>query len=374
VTNALADFYRGTTVLITGHTGFKGSWLATWLHHLGANVVGYALEPPTEPSHFVACGVGKRIVHVVGDIRDHVRLEQALRDHRPQVIFHLAAEAIVRLSYSRPRLTFDVNVMGTVNVLEAARQADGLKALVVVSSDKCYGNDGQDRAHRETDPVGAGDPYSTSKACAELVTAVYQQRLHLWDKSPRLPVASARAGNVIGGGDWAQDRLIPDVARAIAAGVDVVVRSPHAIRPWQHVLEPLSGYLWLAARLAADPERYASAWNFGPPPDAGQTVVEVLRKLLARWSPSTTRLVIRDDRSGVEASRLQIDASRAATELGWRPVWDIDRTLDETVAWYRGFLASPHTDHWQASLDQIGAYTENALGSGLPWAATEARA
>ena len=281
---SIAETYGGRNVFVTGHTGFKGSWISNWLATLGAQVTGYALDPPTEPSLFGALDLASRMGHVVADVRDRSRLAAEVVAAQPSVIFHLAAQAIVRRAYAEPAETFETNVMGTVNVLEAARACPSVRAVVIVTSDKCYQNHEADQAFRETDPMGGRDPYSASKGCAELVTAAYRDSFF----ADGAAVASVRAGNVIGGGDWAADRLIPDAARALAGGDAVIVRNPDAIRPWQHVLEPLSGYLELGARLLEAGQRFAGAWNFGPT-DAGEDreVRWVVDRFLAAWGHGT---------------------------------------------------------------------------------------
>jgi CDP-glucose 4,6-dehydratase len=364
------DCYAGRTVLVTGHTGFKGSWLAAWLTQLGAHVVGYALEPPTEPSHFAACRLAKRVSHVHGDVRDFPRLARVFAEYRPEIVFHLAAQAIVRRSLDDRRGTFETNVMGTVNVLDAARDTDSVRAMVMVTTDKCYRDQEWPWAYRETDELGGRDPYSASKACAELVIAAYQNRR--FQKAAAapvdVPIASVRAGNVIGGGDWAADRIVPDTVRAIAAGTDVVIRQPRAVRPWQHVLDSLSGYLWLGASMTRDPEAYNSAWNFGPSDAAAVTVTDVVGKILERWRPPATRLVIRPDPAAVETAIMRLDSSKALQRLGWKPTWELDRTVDAVVAWYHRFQAREQDDMYPFTVEQINDYASHARELRLPWA------
>jgi CDP-glucose 4,6-dehydratase len=361
-------FYKGKTVLVTGDTGFKGSWLAVWLSHLGAKVVGFSLEPPTEPSNFKACRLDQRIIHVRGDIRDYDRLYQVVKEQRPEVVFHLAAQPLVRLSFEKTRYTFDANVMGTVNALEAARLTDSVKSVVAISSDKCYQNIGTEQGYRETDPLGGYDPYSASKACAELAIAVYRDARFQKAASPQsdLPIASTRAGNVIGGGDWACDRIVPDTIRAIAAKRDIIVRSPDSVRPWQHVLEPLSSYLWLGALLTKD-RKYCSSWNIAPDEDAVPTVKDVVTGILQRW-PGQTRMVIERDPSFPEAKLLRLNSSKAKEELGWRAAWGIDRTLDAIVEWYKHFYNGDGKDMYAFTAEQIEQYTQSALDKGITWA------
>ncbi len=370
---AFRDFYRGKTVLVTGHTGFKGSWLALWLTELGAEVVGVALDPPTEPNHFRAANLASRLTHVHADVRDTELLEGILAEHRPDVVFHLAAQAVVRQSFVEPRRTFDVNVMGTVSVLDAASRCDTVRGAVVVTSDKCYRNTGDDRAYVETDQLGGQDPYSASKACAELVAAVYQGSRLQGGSRPTLPVATARAGNVIGGGDWASYRVVPDTVRAITTASDIVLRLPDATRPWQHVLEPLSGYLWLGTLLSEAPPRYAAAWNFGPHDTRLLTVSEIVSRILDLWAPMNTRLVVERDESGMEALRLVLDWQKARNELSWQATWRIEEALSATVEWYRHFYEHPGDDICPLSVRQVRAFTDSARRRGVAWAVASSR-
>ena len=364
---AFGGFYNGRTVLLTGDTGFKGSWLAIWLRELGARVVGYALPPPPGPSLFAATGLGKRIVHVDGDILDAARLDALADAHAPEVVFHLAAQSLVRLGYREPRCTFAVNVMGTVNLLEAARRTSSVAAVVVVTSDKCYRNAGA-RALTESDELGGYEPYGASKAAAEVALRVWaDERFQVATGTGRdLPVASGRAGNCIGGGDWAADRIVPDVVRAIIAGTDVVVRSPGATRPWQHVLDPLSGYLWLGARLAIDGRRFGGPWNFGPPDEVPVSVATLVEQILDRWPDARTRMVVERDESGREAQTLRLDSSKAGRELGWGRGWSIAEALDATVVGYRGFVGGVG-DMYRLCVDQIATFSEAARARGLAW-------
>jgi len=368
-----ADSYRGRRVFVTGHTGFKGAWLALWLSELGADVTGYALAPPTTPSLFGVLGLGDRLRHVVADVRDRDRLAAEMRAANPSIVFHLAAQALVRHGYDDPHLTYETNVMGTVNVLEAARHGDSVDAVVVVTSDKCYENREGGQAFREGDPLGGRDPYSSSKGCAELVTAAYAASY------PSLRgLASVRAGNVIGGGDWAPDRIIPDCVRSLSVGRPVEVRNPRAVRPWQHVLEPLSGYLWLAALLAAaGGDRYSGAWNFGPcEDDAEKEVRWVVEEFQREWGSGEWVTPPQQDDVPYEAHLLALDASKATRELQWRPVWDARKAVQLTASWYRDYydaIAGSATDQaivgecGKLTLDQIHAYEADARAAGLAW-------
>jgi CDP-glucose 4,6-dehydratase len=362
------DFYKNRTVLVTGETGFKGSWLAIWLKHLGAKVVGYSIDPPSQPSNFEVCRLADKITHIQGDIRDYERLYSVVQDFRPEVVFHLAAQPLVRLSFDKTRYTFDANIMGTVNALEAARLTDSVRSVVAISSDKCYQNIGTEAGYRETDPLGGYDPYSASKACAELAIAVYRDARFQKAATPQsdISIASTRAGNVIGGGDWADDRIVPDTVRAIASNSDIVVRSPDSVRPWQHVLEPLSAYLWLGALLTKD-RQYCTSWNIGPDENVVPTVEHVVKGILHRW-PGNTRLVVERDQSFRESKLLRLDCSKAHQELRWRAAWGIDRTLDAIVAWYKHYYNRDFEDMYAFTTQQIEEYTNSALEKGIAWA------
>ena len=362
-----ADCYRGRRVFVTGHTGFKGAWLAEWLGALGAEVTGYALDPPTKPSLFEALDLGSRLRHVVADVRDRDRLAAEVQASQPSVIFHLAAQAIVRRAYAEPHETFETNVMGTVNVLEAARACPSVRAVVIVTSDKCYENHEGDRAFRETDPMGGRDPYSASKGCAELVTAAYRDSFFAGGAA----VASVRAGNVIGGGDWAADRIIPDCARSLAAGDPVVVRNPDAVRPWQHVLEPLSGYLWLAALLLRDGRRYEGPWNFGPGDhDADRPVRWVVERFLEEWGSGSWTTPADSGHQPHEAHGLSVDSAKARDQLWWAPVWDTQTAVRRTASWYREYHRAPATARALVE-DHLRAYQDDARAAGLPWAVAD---
>jgi CDP-glucose 4,6-dehydratase len=352
--------FHGKSVLVTGHTGFKGSWLALWLHRLGAQVTGYALDPPSDPSHFVASNIGDLLVEDIrGDIRDADMMVDAVRRHAPDAIFHLAAQPIVRASLKSPRETFDVNVIGTSSVLDAVRLAGHPCAVVVATSDKCYDNSGQVWGFRENDPLGGHDPYSASKAAAELVVDAYRSSFFPSDRIAEhgVRLASVRAGNVIGGGDWAPDRIVPDAVRALSADGDLVVRNPDSIRPWQHVLEPLSGYLLLAGRLLADdrPGLWTEPWNFGPSISDEAKVADLATALVTSWGSGrwTTPQRAAPD---VEAKTLRIAIDKAVATLGWRPRWHLDETVRRTVGWYRSFYEDPKASMREHSVNDIVAY------------------
>ena len=367
---AFSGTYDGRPVLVTGHTGFKGSWLALWLIQLGAKVIGISLDPPTEPSCFSACGIARDVIDLRHDIRDYEGLASAIERHRPQIVFHLAAQPIVRRAFIDPRATFEINVMGTVNVLEAARRCPSVEAVLIATSDKSYRNVGWEWAYRETDPLGGHEPYGGSKACAEIVTEVYRDRKFQSNAQPpsAVAVASARAGNVIGGGDWAADRLVPDIIRAIGAGRDVTIRNPHATRPWQHVLDCLSGYLQLASQLVHAPGRYEQAWNFGPSGENPLPVTDLVARILERWPGHATRVVIEPDPPGKEAHELRVDSSKAIRHLGWRPCWSTMAALEATVAWYYAYAHQVEKDMRGIGIEQIQDYTDEARKKGIAWA------
>lgn len=359
-----AESFKGKKVLITGHTGFKGSWLAIWLHRLGARVSGYALAPDTEPSNFVASDVRSLLEHhIEGDVRDAARFEQALLEIKPDVVFHLAAQALVRVGYETPRETFDVNVMGTVNVLDALRRLGSPCVCVVVTSDKCYENREQVWGYRETDAMGGYDPYSASKGCAELVVSSMRRSYF----SPhdlahhRVKVASARAGNVIGGGDWARDRIVTDLVKSIVDGRPVEVRSPGSVRPWQHVLEPLSGYLQLAARmLESDDTRWLDGWNFGPVTGVEVPVAELVEQLIAAWGEGRW-VDVSSASAPHEARVLRLSIDKAMVDLGWRPRWGTARALVHLARWYRRFYREGATDMRATCEADIAAYEQSAM-------------
>jgi len=331
--------WRGRRVFLTGHTGFKGSWLALWLSRLGAQVRGYALDPWTEPNMFTLAAVGTVIDDVRADVRDYAKIEASMSEFAPEVVFHLAAQPIVRRSYSDPVGTYATNVMGTVHVLEAVRKTKSVRAVVCVTTDKCYMNQEWIWPYRENDPLGGYDPYASSKACAEIVSAAYRRSFFPLDRlhEHHVALATARAGNVIGGGDWSQDRLIPDLVRGFNSGRPVLIRRPDAIRPWQHVLEPLYGYIMLAQQLLAQRAKFATAYNFGPGDEEIWPVQHIATKLVQMWGKGASW--IRDSVPSVHEDHiLRLDASRARIDLGWQPRLRMESTLEWTMAWYQAWV------------------------------------
>ncbi len=332
----MSSFWQGKKVLVTGHTGFKGSWLSLWLQQAGADVVGYALAPPTEPSLFEVARIAGGMISIEADVRDLARLRAVVAEHRPEIVLHLAAQAIVRASYDDPVETYSTNVMGTVNLLEAVRREPSAQAVVIVTSDKCYDNLEIDRGYVESDALGGRDPYSNSKGCAELVTRAYRESF-LADADPPVAVASARAGNVVGGGDWGKDRLVPDIMRSFLERQPLYIRNPEATRPWQHVLDPVSGYLTLAQRLYEDGSRFAEGWNFGPddaePPLPVGALVE---RIQDHWD-EPIEVELDPGPHPHEHHLLRLDPAKARAELGWAARLSLPETLDWIVEWYRAY-------------------------------------
>lgn len=374
-----ANCYKGRRVFITGHTGFKGSWLAAWLSQMGATVCGFADCVPTSPSHFEAMHLEQHVQDMRGDIRDRDAVIRAMKEFRPDVVFHLAAQALVRKSYEDAPLTFEANMLGTLNMLEAVRQCPSVEAAVFITSDKCYRNDEWVWGYRETDHLGGDDPYSASKGCAEIIAHSYFKSF--FKDGPAC--ATVRAGNVIGGGDWAADRIVPDCARAWSEGREVEIRSPHATRPWQHVLEPLSGYLWLGAKLfAAHRDAVKSgkgdgchegfrldgeAFNFGPSSDASHTVADVVRALESQWAGFGSKMDLAGQAGMKECTLLKLCCDKALACLNWRATLDFDTTMRFTAKWYEVFYKGQGADIYAFTQSQIQDYCRKAAALGLPW-------
>lgn len=350
-----SSFWQGKRVLITGHTGFKGSWLALWLQSMGANVVGYGLAPSTQPNLFEVAEVEQEMTSILADVRDLNHLKAVFSKHKPEIVFHMAAQALVRYSYSNPVDTYSTNVMGTVNLLEAVRHCSSVKAVVNITSDKCYENHERETGYREDEAMGGYDPYSNSKGCAELVTASYRNSYfnikHY--KEHGVAVASARAGNVIGGGDWAEDRLIPDVMRAIEQREPVIIRNPNSIRPWQHVLEPLSGYLLLAQNLFEDGVQYAEGWNFGPDDEDAKPVKWIVERIVNTWGEGAGWKLDSENHPH-EANYLKLNCTKANKHLKWQPKWVIADAIDQICVWHRAYLSNENMK--KICFNQISQY------------------
>lgn len=336
------NLYKEKKVFITGHTGFKGAWLTFLLKELGADVAGYALKPADGPNHFSLLNLKSKIKHITGDVRDGKKLQAEIHDFQPEMVFHLAAQPLVKLSYNEPVETFSTNIMGSVNLLEAVRKCESVRSLVFITSDKCYENVEWIWGYRENDRVGGHDPYSASKGAAEIVYSAYERSY--FNSRADLGTATARAGNVIGGGDWAADRIIPDCIRAIESGKAIELRNPKATRPWQHVLEPLSGYLLLGAKLYTDPEKYSGAWNFGPSTAEVRTVLDVSERIIQILGKGRIEITGTPDQHH-EANLLQLNCDKAHQLLNWYPRWHVEETLEATADWYKVILAGGNAEH-----------------------------
>ena len=356
-----SSFWVGKRVFLTGHTGFKGSWLSLWLQSLGAEVTGYALKPPTNPNLFEVASVEKGMRSIIGDIRDLDNLKKAMKEVNPYIVIHMAAQPLVRYSYSNPVETYATNVMGTVHVLEASRDNQNIRAILNVTSDKCYDNKEIDRGYKEDEPMGGFDPYSNSKGCAELVSMAYRNSFFNVAnfKEHGVALATGRAGNVIGGGDWAEDRLIPDFMRAIEAKQKVSIRNPHAIRPWQHVLEPLQGYLMLCQKLYEEGSSFSESFNFGPDEKDAKNVEWIASQLVKAWGDGATYEVNSNASPLHEAHFLKLDCTKAHQKLGWQPKWDIPVALDKISTWHRAYLNGE--DMAKYSLNDIKMYAIDNL-------------
>ena len=338
---------QGKKVLVTGHTGFKGSWLSIWLNMLGTHVIGFALEPYTPRDNFVATGLEKHVTHVIGDIRDFSHLYDVFQNHRPELVFHLAAQPLVRESYANPKETFDINIGGTVNVLECCHLTDSVRTVINVTSDKCYEEMETVRGYTETDRLGGNDPYSCSKACSELLIQAYRRSFFTPGRCDGhgKSVATARAGNVIGGGDWGTDRILPDCIRALEKNEPIFLRNPHAVRPWQHVLEPLSGYLLLASKMIESPEKFCEAWNFGPDEQPSITVGRLTELVIKYWGHGESKNHPDTD-APHEADALRLNIAKSKKRLGWEPLWDIEQAVSASVEWYKEYRVSRHMNRF----------------------------
>lgn len=352
------NFYKGKRVLVTGHTGFKGSWLSIWLHELGAEIIGVALDPFTERDNYVLSGIGNKIkADIRADIRDGKRMKEIFQEYQPEIVFHLAAQPLVRLSYDIPVETYETNVMGTINVMEAMRVTDSVKVGVMITTDKCYENKEQIWGYRENEPMGGYDPYSSSKGAAEIAIASWRRSFFNpadYGSKHHVALASVRAGNVIGGGDWALDRIIPDCIKALEAGKPIEIRSPKAIRPWQHVLEPLSGYMLLAQKMWIEPTKYCEGWNFGPRAESITPVWDVAQDVV-KYYGSGTLIDVSDSNIQHEAKLLMLDISKAKFLLGWEPRMNIHQCVELTVEWYTRYTKE---EVYSLCINQIQKYIE----------------
>ncbi|MDD4892588.1 MAG: CDP-glucose 4,6-dehydratase [Candidatus Rickettsiella isopodorum] len=353
MTDTTMKFWNGKNVLITGHTGFKGTWLSLWLQSLGANCVGFSLEPPTKPNLFDSVQLCKSMMSIIGDIRDFELVQRVLKKHQPEIIIHMAAQPLVNFSYQEPLMTYSTNIIGTTNLLEAARFTDSIKAIVNVTSDKCYQNQELDRGYHEEDSLGGYDPYSSSKACSELVTQAYS---YSYLKNKEINIATARAGNVIGGGDWGQNRLVPDVVKACIKQKNIFLRYPNALRPWQHVLEPLYGYLTLAKQLFESPPSFTQAWNFGPNEEQDRTVSWLTDALIKHWE-SGIKWIQNTSEQPYETSLLRLNSTKAKEFLAWKSQWPIETAIVKTIEWYKNYLKEKNMQ--EITLAQIDEFQKN---------------
>lgn len=354
--------FEGKTVFLTGHTGFVGSWMTIWLNALGARVVGFSLEPPSDPSLFELASIAGRVTHLHGDIRDGKTLRSAMVQCEPHLAFHLAAQSLVRPSYDDPVGTYSVNIMGTVHFLEAVRSCPSIRVCQVITSDKCYENRETGQRYKEEDHLGGYDPYSSSKAGAELAVSAYRRSFF----QGAAAVATVRAGNIIGGGDWGTDRLIPDCIRSLENEEAILLRNPDAVRPWQYILDPVGGYLHLASMMMKDPDMFSGPWNFGPLETQNLTVGEVVDEVLSVWGSGTWESP-GDQKNVHEAGLLNLDISKAREKLQWGPVYDAYRSIDKTVSWYRQFHENPGLDIYALCLDQIRQYVDDSHMANAPW-------
>jgi len=329
--NTFNNIYNSKKVLVTGHTGFKGGWLSLWLKELGAEVIGYSLDPPTQPSFFESLDLKNKLIHIIGDVRDEKHLLSVFEKYQPEFVFHLAAQSLVRFSYQEPRLTYETNVMGTVNILEAIRKSKSVKAAVIITSDKCYENKEWIYGYRENDSIGGYDPYSSSKGCAELIVSAYRRS---YFENLGIALSSARAGNVIGGGDWQEDRLVPDCISTLSKGEAIKIRNPNATRPWQYILEPLSGYLLLALKMSEDRIKFSGAWNFGPTDYDILTVGELTKKTIDYWGSGSYEIE-KSSENFHEANLLKLDCSKAHSLVKWHSIYNVDEAIKKTLGWYK---------------------------------------
>lgn len=357
------DFYRNKRVLITGHTGFKGSWLSIWLNSLGAKVFGYSLHTEYTPNNYLLSDIKSFIHEKIADIRNEKELNKFLRKVKPEIVFHLAAQPIVRESYLKPKETYEVNTIGLINLFQSIRNINSVKKIIIITSDKCYENVETEKGYRETDRLGGSDPYSSSKACAEIITSSYYRSFF---KDTGIAVASVRAGNVIGGGDWSKYRLIPDCVRSITKNKNIIIRNPDSTRPWQYVLEPLSGYLWVGTLLGNENIGNSGSWNFGPEVSSKATVKDVVRKFIENWGKKIDCITESKNDNLYESKLLHLSITKAKNELEWKPVWNIENTIKKTAEWYKYYYEKRANMH-EYCLMQIERYYTDAKKKKLMW-------
>jgi len=348
------NYWRGKKIFLTGHTGFKGSWLSLWLHELGANVFGYSLDPITQPSLYNVLDLDNKVNSIIGDIRDYNYLNEQISLVNPEILVHMAAQPLVRDSYLDPLYTYQTNIMGTTNILDIARKNNSIKSILVITSDKCYHNIEKNYHYKESDALGGYDPYSSSKGCADIVASAYYNSYFSKDK---VGLSIARAGNVIGGGDWSKDRIIPDAVRAFSENNDLVIRNPNAVRPWQFILDPLFGYLLLIEKLSFDPDKYSGPWNFGPKEGTDQSVRFICDKIVSLWS-NKANWTSKGDKEFHEANLLLLNSDKAKKHLGWKSRCDLDITLEKTIQWYLNFY-SKEKDIFEFTISQINDYVSD---------------
>ena len=368
--NLFNGIFKNKTVFVTGHTGFIGSWLVLWLQSLGAKVIGYSLESPTKPSLFETLSLENEITHIIGDIQDKQNLSDNIEKHKPEIVIHLAAQPLVRVSYEDPVETFRTNILGTVNILDSIRKSDYVKACVVMTSDKCYQNIDANHFHKETDPLGGNDPYSASKGAAEIITNSFRNSFFNTEKNhdKNTGIASVRAGNVIGGGDWARDRIIPDCITALITDKKIRVRNPSSIRPWQFVLEPISGILWLCSKLYTNPKTYSEAWNFGPNQMNKITVEKIVQNIIKIWNKGDWIDVSKESKDqSIESSSLLLDSTNALNSLEWKTTYSFETAINETISWYKSYYNNSASMR-ELSINQIEQYSKKANQMNITWA------
>jgi CDP-glucose 4,6-dehydratase len=361
--------FKNKTVFVTGHTGFIGSWLVLWLQSLGAKVIGYSLEPPTKPSLFETLSLENEITHIIGDIQDKQNLSDNIEKHKPEIVIHLAAQSLVRASYEDPSKTFQTNILGAVNILDSIRKLDYVKACVIMTSDKCYQNLNSNHFHKETDPLGGNDPYSASKGAAEIITNSFRNSFFNTEKNhdKNTGIASVRAGNVIGGGDWARDRIIPDCITALTTEKKIRVRNSSSIRPWQFVLEPISGILWLSSKLYTNPKTYSTAWNFGPNQTNKITVEKIVQNIIKIWNRGDWVDVSKESKDqSIESVSLLLDSTKALNSLEWKTIYSLETAINETISWYKSYYNN-HVSMRELSINQIEQYSKKANQMNIAW-------